>query len=80
MGANILHRPQTFLSRARTFFKGRKHFFSSAKGGRKHFSAGHKHFHLRARSWRKVLKVRPFQKQNMQGAKQSPRSKSKGKK
>ncbi len=64
--ANISQRERTFFHRPQTFLGKAQTFFT-----------GRKHFHLSARFWRIVFKVRLFSKQSVQGAKRSPKSKSK---
>jgi hypothetical protein len=94
VGANIFHKAANISQQARTFSIGREHFSSGAKVGRQYFSQaanisqqtqtffiGCKHFSSSAKVWRKSFLSPPiFQKQSMQGAKQSPKSKSKSKK
>jgi hypothetical protein len=80
LGANIFHRPQTFLFRregwARTFFIG-KYFSLGAKVGREHFSKA-ANISLQAQRWdANIFKPAYSSKQSMQGAKQDQKATAK---
>jgi hypothetical protein len=65
MGANIFHRPQTFSA-------GREHFSQAANISFQVPRVGANIFRRPQTFplWRKIFKVRLFQKQSVQGAKQ----------